>query len=89
VLTSFGTFPEHFRAAFQQASFYRIAGVKSSKVEIYRRALGIETNLNRFLVINEKKLSDYLARITTAAGHHRRSRDYSFQTSPVLDSNPN
>jgi hypothetical protein len=54
------------------------------------RNLGlIETNLDRFLVINEKKLSDYLARITTAAGHHRRSRDYSFQTSPVLDSNPN
>ena len=52
------------------------------------RNLGlIETNLDRFLVINEKKLTDYLARIAIAAGHHRGSSDDSFQTRPVLDSN--
>ena len=52
------------------------------------RNLGlIETNLDRFLVINEKKLADYLARITTAAGHHRGSRADAFQNSSVLDSN--
>jgi CRP/FNR family cyclic AMP-dependent transcriptional regulator len=44
------------------------------------RNLGlIETNLDRFLVINEKKLADYLEQITTTAGHHRGSRDDSFQ----------
>ena len=49
------------------------------------RNLGlIETNLDRFLVINEKKLTDYLARIAIAAGHHRGSRDDSFQTRPVI-----
>jgi CRP-like cAMP-binding protein len=49
------------------------------------RNLGlIETNLDRFLVINEKKLTDYLARIAVAAGHHRRSRDDSFQDRPVI-----
>jgi hypothetical protein len=49
------------------------------------RNLGlIETNLDRFLVINENKLTtDYLARIAIAAGHHRGSRDDSFQTRPV------
>ena len=49
------------------------------------RNLGlIETNLDRFLVINEKKLTDYLARIAIAAGHHRGSRDNSFQNRPVI-----
>ena len=49
------------------------------------RNLGlIETNLDHFLVINEKKLTDYLARIAIAAGDHRRSRDDSFQTRPVI-----
>jgi CRP/FNR family transcriptional regulator, cyclic AMP receptor protein len=49
------------------------------------RNLGlIETNLDRFLVINEKKLTDYLARIAIAAGHHRESRDDSFPTRPAL-----
>jgi CRP/FNR family cyclic AMP-dependent transcriptional regulator len=48
------------------------------------RNLGlIETNLDRFLVINEKKLTDYLAR-AIAAGHHRGSRHDSFQTRPVI-----
>ena len=48
------------------------------------RNLGlIETNLDRFLVINEKKLTDYLAR-AIAAGHHRGSRDDSFQTRSVI-----
>jgi len=52
------------------------------------RNLGlIETNRDRFFVINEKKLTDYLARIAMAAGHHRGSRDDSFQTRPVLDNN--
>ena len=54
------------------------------------RNLGlVETNLDRFLVIREKKLTDYLVHIAITAGHHRRSRDYSFQSRPVLDSNPN
>ena len=53
------------------------------------RNLGlIETNLDRFLVINEEKLTDYLARIAIPAGHHRGARDDSFQNRPVLDSNP-
>jgi len=52
------------------------------------RNLGlIETNLDRFLVINEKKLTDYLAQIATAAGHHRGSRGDSCQNRSVLDSN--
>jgi len=52
------------------------------------RNLGlIETNRDRFLVINEKKLADYLARITTAAGHHRGSRGDIFHIRSVLDSN--
>jgi CRP/FNR family cyclic AMP-dependent transcriptional regulator len=54
------------------------------------RNLGlIETSLDRLLVIHEKKLTDYLVQIAIAAGHHRGSRDDSFQTRPVLDSNPN
>jgi CRP/FNR family transcriptional regulator, cyclic AMP receptor protein len=49
------------------------------------RNLGlIETNLDRFLVINENKLTDYLARIATAAGHHRGARDDSFQNRRVI-----
>jgi hypothetical protein len=44
----------------------------------------IETNLDRFLVINEKKLADYLAQIATTAGYHRGSRDDSFHTRPAL-----
>jgi CRP-like cAMP-binding protein len=52
------------------------------------RNLGlIETNLDRFLVINEKKLTDYLARIAIATGHHRGSRDDSFQARPILNRN--
>ena len=51
------------------------------------RNLGlIETNLDRFLVINEQKLTDYLAR-AIAAGHHRGSRADAFQNRSVLDSN--
>jgi CRP/FNR family transcriptional regulator, cyclic AMP receptor protein len=50
------------------------------------RNLGlIETNLDRFLVINEKKLTDYLARIAIAPGHHRGPRDDSCQTRPILN----
>jgi len=49
------------------------------------RNLGlIETNLDRFLVIKEKELTAYLARIAIAAGPHRGSRDNSFQTRPVV-----
>ena len=44
------------------------------------RNLGlIEPNLDRFLVINEKKLTDYLAQIAIAPGHHRGSGDDSFR----------
>jgi len=50
------------------------------------RNLGlIETNLDRFLVIDEKKLTDYLA--LRAAGHVSALRDNSSQNRPVLDSN--
>jgi hypothetical protein len=49
------------------------------------RNLGlIETNLDHFLVIHEKKLTDYLAPIITAAGHHRGAHDDSFQTRAVI-----
>jgi CRP-like cAMP-binding protein len=52
------------------------------------RNLGlIETNLDRFLLINEKKLTDYLARIAIAARHHRSSRDDSFHRRPIIDRN--
>ena len=52
------------------------------------RNLGlIETNLDRFLVINEKKLTDYLARIAIAAGHVCARAYDSCQNRPVLDSN--
>lgn len=50
------------------------------------RNLGlIETNLDRFLVINEKKLSDYMA--LRAAGHVEPLRDISERNRSVLDSN--
>jgi hypothetical protein len=49
------------------------------------RNLGlIKTNLDRFLVINEKKLTDYMA--LRAAGHVSR-RDDSCQTRPILNRN--
>ena len=49
------------------------------------RNLGlIETKLDRFLVIKEKELTAYLARIAIAAGPHRGSGDDSFQTRPAL-----
>jgi CRP/FNR family transcriptional regulator, cyclic AMP receptor protein len=42
------------------------------------RYLGLmATDLDRFLVIDEKKLTDYLARIAIAAGRHRGYRDES------------
>jgi CRP-like cAMP-binding protein len=47
------------------------------------RNLGlIETNLDRFLVINEKKLADYIA--LRAAGHVSPRRSDSFQPRPVI-----
>jgi CRP/FNR family cyclic AMP-dependent transcriptional regulator len=50
------------------------------------RNLGlVETNLDRLLVINEKKLTDYLARTAIAATHHRGSRDDYFKTPPVIN----
>jgi hypothetical protein len=45
----------------------------------------LETNLDRFLGINEKKLTDYLAR--RAPGHVCARRYDSRQNRPVLDSN--
>jgi hypothetical protein len=49
------------------------------------RNLGlIETNLDRFLLINEKKLADYLAQIATASGRIRARRDDSFQKHPIV-----
>jgi CRP-like cAMP-binding protein len=52
------------------------------------RNLGlIEINRDRFLVVNEKKLTDYLAWIAMAAGRPRGSRGVSFQNRSLLDSN--
>jgi CRP/FNR family transcriptional regulator, cyclic AMP receptor protein len=49
------------------------------------RNLGlIETNLDRFLVIKEKKLADYLAQIARASGRVRSPRDDSFQKHPII-----
>ena len=49
------------------------------------RNLGlIETNLDRFLVVKEKKLADYLAQIASASGRVRARRNDSFQTRPVI-----
>jgi CRP/FNR family transcriptional regulator, cyclic AMP receptor protein len=46
------------------------------------RNLGlVETNLDHCLVIDEKKLADYLARIAIGAGRHRGYRD---ETRPVV-----
>jgi CRP-like cAMP-binding protein len=51
----------------------------------FRNLALIETNLDRFLVIHEKKLSDYLARMATASGRVRAHRDDSFQARPILN----
>jgi hypothetical protein len=49
------------------------------------RNLGlIEPSLDRFLVINEKQLTDYLAHIAAGPGHHRGPRDDSFQYRPFI-----
>ena len=49
------------------------------------RNLGlIETNLDRFLVINEKKLTDYLAWIASASGRVCARRNDSLQIHPII-----
>lgn len=49
------------------------------------RNLGlIETNLDRFLVVNETKLTEYLDRTAIGAEDDRGSRDSSFQTGQAL-----
>ena len=49
------------------------------------RNLGlIETNLGRFLVINEKKLTDYLTQIARASGRVCARRNDSFQNHPII-----
>jgi CRP/FNR family cyclic AMP-dependent transcriptional regulator len=49
------------------------------------RNLGlIETNLDRLLVIHEKKLTEYLAQIAIAAEHHRGSQKDTLQSRPVV-----
>jgi len=49
------------------------------------RNLGlIETNLDRFLIINEKNLTDYLARIATAGGQVRARSNDSFQPRRII-----
>ena len=49
------------------------------------RNLGlIETNLDRFLVINEKQLTDYLAQIARASGRVCARRNDSFQNHPII-----
>ena len=53
-------------------------------VQRFRKHGLIETSRDRFLVINEKKLTDYLAQIAVAPGHHRGSRDDSFQYRPFI-----
>jgi CRP-like cAMP-binding protein len=65
-----------------------IVGTTRPRISLFMqrfRNLGlIEINLDRFLVINENKLTDYLARIAIAAGRHRGSRDDSLQTPLVV-----
>jgi len=62
-----------------------IVGTTRPRISLFMqrfRNLGlIETNLDRLLVINEKKLTDYLARTAITAGHHRGSRA---ETRPVI-----
>ena len=74
-----------------QDELSEMVGTTRPRISVFMqrfRNLGlIETNLDRFLVINEKKLTEYLARIAIAAGHHRRFRDDSFQTRPILNRN--
>lgn len=49
------------------------------------RNLGlIATNLDRFLVIDEKKLTDYLVRIASASGRIYARRNDSFQNHPTI-----
>ena len=59
----------------------------SSFMQRFRNLGLIETNLDRFLVIYEKKLVDYLVQVEGAPGHHRGSRDDSFQYRPASRKN--
>jgi CRP-like cAMP-binding protein len=62
----------------------KMVGTTRPRVSLFMqrfRNLGLlETNLDRFLVINEKKLTGYLAQIAVAPRHHRGSRDDSCQS---------
>ena len=52
------------------------------------RNLGlIETNENHFLIIKEKKLTDYLAQIAQRGHACLRACDNLFQTCSILDGN--
>ncbi len=69
-----------------------MVGTTQPRISVFMqrfRNLGLmETNLDHFLVINEKKLTDYSARIAIAAEHHRTFRDDAFQTRPVIRPRP-
>ena len=81
----------HIEPKISHDELSEMVGTTRPRISLFMqrfRNLGlIETNLDRFLVINEKKLTDYLARIAIAPGHHRGSRDDSCQTRPILNRN--
>lgn len=78
----------HIELKISHDELSEMVGTTRPRISLFMqrfRNLGlIETNLDRFIVVNENKRTDYLARIAEAAGHHRRSRDDSLQTPPVI-----
>ncbi len=53
-------------------------------MERFRKYGLLETGGDYWLIVNEKKLTDYLARIAIEAGRRRKSRDATFQTLGVI-----
>jgi CRP-like cAMP-binding protein len=78
----------HIELKISHDELSEMVGTTRPRISLFMqrfRNLGlIETNLDRFLVINENKLTDYLARIAIAAGRHRGSRDDSLQAPLVV-----
>ena len=68
--------------------FSEMVGTTRPRISLFMqrfRNLGlIETNLGRFLVINEKKLTDYLTQIARASGRVCARRNDSFQNHPII-----
>ena len=68
--------------------FSEMVGTTRPRISLFMqrfRNLGlIETNLDRFLVINEKQLTDYLAQIARASGRVCARHNDSFQNHPII-----